>query len=142
LTRERIVGAFQELRRQEELLPPGREIVDGVLNRYGRDLTQLAARGELDPVIGRNREIELVIQVLSRRIKNNPCLIGEAGVGKTAIAEGLAQRIIREDIPEPLKDKRIVALDLPGLVAGTKYRGEFEERMKRVMEEVRRASGE
>src|SRR5207247_3474815 len=90
----------------------------------------------------RYKEIERVIQILCRRIKNNPCLVGEAGVGKTAIAEGLAQRIIKEDIPEPLKDKRIVALDLPGLVAGTKYRGEFEERMKRVMEEVRKASGE
>jgi ATP-dependent Clp protease ATP-binding subunit ClpC len=93
-------------------------------------------------MVGRHTEIERVIQILSRRIKNNPCLIGEAGVGKTAIAEGLAQRIVREDIPEPLKDKRIVALDLPGLVAGTKYRGEFEERMKRVMDEVRRAGGE
>src|SRR6185295_19283914 len=101
-----------------------------------------ARNDKLDPVVGRYQEIERVIQILCRRIKNNPCLVGEAGVGKTAIAEGLAQRIIREDIPEPLKDKRIVALDLPGLVAGTKYRGEFEERMKRVMEEVRRASGE
>src|SRR5690242_3701847 len=112
------------------------------LDEFGRDLTELARNDKLDPVVGRATEIERVIQILSRRIKNNPCLIGEAGVGKTAIAEGLAQRIIREDIPEPLKDKRIVALDLPGLVAGTKYRGEFEERMKRVMDEVRRASGE
>jgi len=112
------------------------------LDEFGRDLTELARNDKLDPLVGRFTEIERVIQILSRRIKNNPCLVGEAGVGKTAIAEGLAQRIIREDIPEPLKDKRIVALDLPGLVAGTKYRGEFEERMKRVMEEVRRASGE
>ncbi len=112
------------------------------LDEFGRDLTELARNEKLDPVVGRHIEIERVIQILSRRIKNNPCLIGEAGVGKTAIAEGLAQRIVREDIPEPLKDKRIVALDLPGLVAGTKYRGEFEERMKRVMDEVRRASGE
>jgi ATP-dependent Clp protease ATP-binding subunit ClpC len=112
------------------------------LDEFGRDLTELARNEKLDPVVGRHTEIERVIQILSRRIKNNPCLIGEAGVGKTAIAEGLAQRIIREDIPEPLKDKRIVALDLPGLVAGTKYRGEFEERMKRVMDEVRRAAGE
>jgi ATP-dependent Clp protease ATP-binding subunit ClpC len=112
------------------------------LDEFGRDLTELARNEKLDPVVGRYTEIERVIQILSRRIKNNPCLIGEAGVGKTAIAEGLAQRIIREDIPEPLKDKRIVALDLPGLVAGTKYRGEFEERMKRVMDEVRRAAGE
>src|SRR2546421_7575977 len=112
------------------------------LDEFGRDLTELARNEKLDPVVGRHTEIERVIQILSRRIKNNPCLIGEAGVGKTAIAEGLAQRIIREDIPEPLKDKRIVALDLPGLVAGAEYRGEFEERMKRVMDEVRRASGE
>src|SRR3989454_3608209 len=112
------------------------------LDEFGRDLTELARNEKLDPVVGRHTEIERVIQILSRRIKNNPCLIGEAGVGKTAIGEGLAQRIVREDIPEPLKDKRIVALDLPGLVAGTKYRGEFEERMKRVMDEVRRASGE
>src|SRR5947207_13516221 len=112
------------------------------LDEFGRDLTELARNEKLDPVVGRHQEIERVIQILCRRIKNNPCLVGEAGVGKTAIAEGLAQRIIHEDVPEPLKDKRIVALDLPGLVAGTKYRGEFEERMKRVMEEVRRASGE
>lgn len=112
------------------------------LDEFGRDLTELARNEKLDPVVGRYKEIERVIQILCRRIKNNPCLVGEAGVGKTAIAEGLAQRIIQEDIPEPLKDKRIVALDLPGLVAGTKYRGEFEERMKRVMDEVRRASGE
>src|SRR5918911_397298 len=112
------------------------------LDEFGRDLTELARNDKLDPVVGRHTEIERVIQILCRRIKNNPCLVGEAGVGKTAIAEGLAQRIVRDDIPEPLKDKRIVALDLPGLVAGTKYRGEFEERMKRVMDEVRRASGE
>jgi len=112
------------------------------LDEFGRDLTELARNDKLDPVVGRHTEIERVIQILSRRIKNNPCLIGEAGVGKTAIAEGLAQRIVQEDIPEPLKEKRIVALDLPGLVAGTKYRGEFEERMKRVMDEVRRAGGE
>jgi ATP-dependent Clp protease ATP-binding subunit ClpC len=112
------------------------------LDEFGRDLTDLARNEKLDPVVGRYEEIERVVQILCRRIKNNPCLVGEAGVGKTAIAEGLAQRIIRDDVPEPLKDKRIVALDLPGLVAGTKYRGEFEERMKRVMEEVRRAAGE
>src|SRR5918999_1264761 len=112
------------------------------LDEFGRDLTDLARNDKLDPVVGRHKEIERVIQILCRRIKNNPCLVGEAGVGKTAIAEGLAQRIVREDIPEPLKEKRIVSLDLAGLVAGTKYRGEFEERMKRVMEEVRKAAGE
>ncbi len=112
------------------------------LDEFGRDLTDLARSEKLDPVIGRHSEIERVIQILSRRTKNNPCLIGEPGVGKTAIAEGLAQRIASGDIPEMLKDRRIVALDLPGLVAGTKYRGEFEERMKRVIDEVRKASGE
>src|SRR5579872_1057854 len=112
------------------------------LDAYGRDLTQLARESKLDPVIGRNMEIERVIQILSRRTKNNPALIGEPGVGKTAIAEGLAQRVISGDIPEPLRDKRVITLDLAGLVAGTKYRGEFEERMKRVMDEIRAASGE
>ena len=112
------------------------------LDEFGRDLTELARNEKLDPCIGRNTEIERVIQILSRRTKNNPALIGEPGVGKTAIAEGLAQRIVAGDTPEMLKDKRIVALDLAGLVAGTKYRGEFEERMKRVMDEVRKASGE
>lgn len=112
------------------------------LDEFGRDLTELARQDKLDPVIGRHTEIERVIQILSRRTKNNPVLIGEPGVGKTAIAEGLAQRIVSGDIPEVLKDRRIVALDLAGLVAGTKYRGEFEERMKRVLEEVRKAQGE
>ncbi|HEV3153506.1 MAG TPA: ATP-dependent Clp protease ATP-binding subunit [Candidatus Baltobacteraceae bacterium] len=112
------------------------------LDAYGRDLTQLAREAKLDPVIGRSNEIERVIQILSRRTKNNPALIGEPGVGKTAIAEGLAQRVIKGDIPEPLRDKRVITLDLAGLVAGTKYRGEFEERMKRVMDEIRGAAGE
>ena len=112
------------------------------LDAYGRDLTQLAREAKLDPVIGRASEIERVIQILSRRTKNNPALIGEPGVGKTAIAEGLAQRVIKGDIPEPLRDKRVITLDLAGLVAGTKYRGEFEERMKRVMDEIRGAAGE
>lgn len=112
------------------------------LDEFGRDLTELAREGKLDPVVGRQNEIERVMQILCRRTKNNPCLIGEPGVGKTAIAEGLALRIVSGDIPEILKDKRIVALDLAGLVAGTKYRGEFEERMKKVMEEVRKAEGQ
>ncbi len=112
------------------------------LDQYGRDLTQLARENKLDPVIGRLSEIERVIQVLSRRTKNNPALIGEPGVGKTAIVEGLSQRIIESDVPELLRDKRVIALDLAGLVAGTKYRGEFEERLKRVMEEIRAAAGE
>ncbi len=111
------------------------------LDEFGRDLTEMAREGRLDPVVGRQNEIERVMQILCRRTKNNPCLIGEPGVGKTAIAEGLAARIVNGDIPDILKDKRIVSLDLAALVAGTKYRGEFEERMKKVMEEVRRADG-
>jgi ATP-dependent Clp protease ATP-binding subunit ClpC len=113
-----------------------------VLDAFGRDLTKMAADGELDPVIGRAKEIQRVIQILSRRTKNNPVLIGEPGVGKTAIVEGLAQRIFQKDAPEVLFDKRVVSLDLPALVAGTKYRGEFEERMKRVTDEIRKSSGE
>jgi len=112
------------------------------LDEFGRDLTELAREGRLDPVVGRQSEIERVMQILCRRTKNNPCLIGEPGVGKTAIAEGLALRIVSGDIPDLLRNKRIVALDLAGLVAGTKYRGEFEERMKKVMEEVRKSEGQ
>jgi ATP-dependent Clp protease ATP-binding subunit ClpC len=112
------------------------------LDEFGRDLTDLAREGKLDPVVGRHTEIERVMQILCRRTKNNPCLIGEPGVGKTAIAEGLALRIVSGDIPDLLRNKRIVALDLAGLVAGTKYRGEFEERMKKVMEEVRKSDGQ
>src|SRR2546427_158813 len=112
------------------------------LDEFGRDLTKLARESKLDPVIGRDREIERVIQVLSRRTKNNPALIGEPGVGKTAITEGLAQRIVRGDVPEVLRNKRVVQLDLAALVAGTKYRGEFEERMKKVMDEIRKAQNE
>lgn len=109
------------------------------LNQFGRDLTELAREAKFDPIIGRDREIERVIQILSRRTKNNPCLIGEPGVGKTAIAEGLAQKIVEGNIPEMLKDKRVVTLDLSSMVAGAKYRGEFEERLKKAMEEIRKA---
>jgi len=109
------------------------------LDRYGRDLTELARNGELDPVIGREREIERVIQILSRRTKNNPVLIGEAGVGKTAIAEGIAQRIVEGSLPEPLLNKRLVTIELGSVVAGTKYRGEFEKRMERILNEIRKA---
>src|SRR5215217_1210042 len=109
------------------------------LDSFGRDLTELAKQGKLDPVIGRANEIERVIQVLSRRTKNNPVLLGEAGVGKTAIVEGLAQLVVDSNVPELLRDRRIVVLDLAMMVAGTKYRGQFEERIKAVMNEVRRA---
>ena len=109
------------------------------LNQYGEDLTKKAEEGKLDPIIGRKEEIERVIQILSRRTKNNPCLIGEPGVGKTAVVEGLAQKIISSDVPEILKDKRVVTLDISGMVAGAKYRGDFEERIKKVLEEVKKA---
>jgi ATP-dependent Clp protease ATP-binding subunit ClpC len=111
------------------------------LDQYSRDLTELAEKGSLDPVIGRSQELERMVQILCRRTKNNPCLIGDAGVGKTAIVEGLAQRITSGDVPDLLGDRRVVALDLASLVAGTKYRGEFEERMKHVMEEIRASEG-
>ena len=112
---------------------------ESMLSQFGRDLTKLAKDGKIDPVIGRQKEIERVIQILSRRTKNNPCLIGEPGVGKTAIAEGLALKIVSGEVPELLKDKKIYSLDLTGMVAGTKYRGDFEERIKKVIDEVKNA---
>jgi ATP-dependent Clp protease ATP-binding subunit ClpB len=142
LDRESILGALTEVRGRQRVTDENPEDKYRALERYGRDLTDLARRGKLDPVIGRDDEIRRVIQVLSRRTKNNPVLIGEPGVGKTAIVEGLARRIVEGDIPEGLKGKRVVALDIGALVAGSKYRGEFEERFKAVLQEIAASEGQ
>jgi ATP-dependent Clp protease ATP-binding subunit ClpB len=136
LTRDALLMALREVRGTQRVTSANPEGTYAALEQYGRDLTELARRGKLDPVIGRDEEIRRVIQILSRRTKNNPVLIGEPGVGKTAIVEGLAQRIVRGDVPEALKDRRVVSLDMGALVAGAKYRGEFEERLKAVLKEI------
>jgi ATP-dependent Clp protease ATP-binding subunit ClpB len=142
VTRDTLMSALQKVRGSQRVTSANPETTYQALEKYGRDLTKLAAQGKVDPVIGRDEEIRRVVQVLSRRTKNNPVLIGEPGVGKTAIVEGLAHRIVREDVPEGLKNRRLVALDMGALIAGAKFRGEFEERLKAVLKEVQDASGE
>jgi len=141
-TKDAVLKALREVRGSQRVTSQNPEATYQALEKYGRELTQLARRGKLDPVIGRDEEIRRTIQVLSRRTKNNPVLIGEPGVGKTAIVEGLAQRIVRGDVPEGLKHKKLFQLDLGALVAGAKYRGEFEERLKAVLKEIQESEGE
>jgi ATP-dependent Clp protease ATP-binding subunit ClpB len=142
LTRDRLLSALQQVRGNQRVTSQDPESTYQALEKYGRDLTRLAGQGKLDPVVGRDEEVRRVIQILSRRTKNNPVLIGEPGVGKTAIVEGLAQRIVKGDVPEGLKHKRLIVLDMGALIAGAKYRGEFEERLKAVLKEVQAGHGQ
>jgi len=142
LKRDKLLAGLQQIRGNQRVTSQDPEGTYQALEKYGRDLTRFASQGKLDPVIGRDEEIRRVIQILSRRTKNNPVLIGEPGVGKTAIVEGLAQRIIKGDVPEGLKKKRLIVLDMGALVAGAKFRGEFEERLKAVLKEVQSSQGQ
>ncbi|MGH3323705.1 MAG: Clp protease N-terminal domain-containing protein, partial [Streptomyces sp.] len=140
-TDKKLLAAFQDTRGSRRVTTPDPEGTYKALEKFGTDFTAAAREGKLDPVIGRDQEIRRVVQVLSRRTKNNPVLIGEPGVGKTAVVEGLAQRVVKGDVPESLRDKRLVSLDLGAMVAGAKYRGEFEERLKTVLSEIKESDG-
>ena len=141
ITRERFLKALSEVRGNQRVTSDNPEATYDTLEKYGQDLVEKARKQKLDPVIGRDNEIRNIIRILSRKTKNNPVLIGEPGVGKTAVVEGLAQRIVRGDVPQGLKDKKIFSLDMGALVAGAKYRGEFEERLKAVLEDVKNSDG-